>query len=114
IRMMRLGRRRAISEGAQHRAELLIALHRLQVLRKPQARRAEERRPGFARQPDDLTRVGITGGEWLINKDALFSGEHRSNLIQMRSPVDALQEHGVNFFAKLLNRTYDLDAPFAF
>src|SRR5262249_4688133 len=112
--MMRLGRRGAVSEGAQHCADLLIALHRLQVVRKPQAGRAEERRPRLARQPDYLTRVGVTGGERLVNKYALFSGQDRSNLVQIRSTGNALQKYGVDFFAKLLDRTDELDTPFVF
>src|SRR5215831_7757917 len=99
--MMRFGRRGAVSEGPERRAEFFIALHRLQVARKPETGRAEKRRPRFARQPDDLTRVGVTGGERLVDEHALLSGEDRSSLIQMRPPVDALQQHGVNFFAKL-------------
>src|SRR5262245_8669064 len=109
---MRLGRRGPVSESPEHGAEFFIMLHRLQVAREPEAGGTEERRPRFARQPDDLTRVGVTGGERLVNKHALLGGEYGPNLIQVWPPVYALQKHGVYFFAQIFNRTDDLDPPF--
>src|SRR5262249_11194222 len=88
VGVMRLGRRGAVCESPEHSPKLSVSLHRLKIICEPQAGRTEKRRPRFARHPDDLTRVGVTGGEWLVNKHSLFRGEDRPNLAQMRPPVN--------------------------
>jgi hypothetical protein len=109
--MVRLQIFRAERECARDAAVFVAVLDRLHVREETQTRRAEERHTRVAREPHDLTRIGVARGKWLVDEDALFGLEDRTYLVQMRTTIHGLQQHCIHCFAQRFDRINELDSP---
>ena len=62
---------------------------------------------------EDPDRVGQRGGNGLVDENRLARREDRLGLHQVRPPVDAQEQHGVDLAQQRVDRIDDLDAQLA-
>ena len=87
---------RAVGVSAMDLADGRIVAHLLEHRAEAERRAGEAGDLGLVGEPEDFDHVGQRRGHRLIDEQRLAGGDHRPGLFQVRPPVDALQQDGVD------------------
>src|SRR6185312_6396351 len=102
----------AIGVTTEHVADLVVVQHGDDAGAETQRRTGKAGHAALLAQPEDLDRVGQRAGAGLVDEDPLAGREDRRDLFQVRTSVDAFQQHGVDFGQQGRDRVDDFNAIF--